>query len=110
LLDHPDNLRLGETAFSHSSAPSRLGRLYIMVRDFAGGRSNDFNSITGARSIPFEKGPDPRPITEDFFEPSMSVVTVPEPVQLIVKVHGAALALLPPPMTPDGKAPMNSRR
>ncbi|MEY8830974.1 hypothetical protein AB9K34_21595, partial [Sedimentitalea sp. XS_ASV28] len=39
LLDHPDNLRLGKTALSHSSAPSRLGRLYIMMRDFAGGRS-----------------------------------------------------------------------
>ena len=39
LFDHPNNLRLGKTALSHSSAPSRLGRLYIMMRDFAGGRS-----------------------------------------------------------------------
>ncbi len=40
----------------------------------------------------------------------MSVVTVTEPPQSIVKVHGAALALLPPPMTSEGKALMNSRR
>ncbi|WP_249139069.1 hypothetical protein [Actibacterium sp. MT2.3-13A] len=32
-------MRLGETALSHSSAPSGLSRLYIMVRDFVGGRS-----------------------------------------------------------------------
>lgn len=38
-FDQPDNLRLGKTALSHSSAPSRLSRLYIIVRDFAGGRS-----------------------------------------------------------------------
>jgi hypothetical protein len=39
LLDHPDYLRLGETALPHSSAPSRLSRLYIRLRDLAGGRS-----------------------------------------------------------------------
>src|SRR5690606_16841543 len=38
-FNHPDNLRLGETALSHSSAPSGLSRLYIMVREFVGGRS-----------------------------------------------------------------------
>jgi hypothetical protein len=39
LLDHPDFLRLGETAFPHASAASGLGRLYIKVRRFLGGRS-----------------------------------------------------------------------
>src|SRR5690554_6018418 len=39
LLDHPDYLRLGETALPHSSAPSRLSRIYIRLRDLAGGRS-----------------------------------------------------------------------
>ena len=38
LLDHPNNLRLGETALSHSSAPSGLGRLYIRLRAFPGGQ------------------------------------------------------------------------
>lgn len=35
-FNNPDNLRLGETALSQSSAPSGLSRLYIMVRDFVG--------------------------------------------------------------------------
>ena len=39
LLYHPDDLRLSETALSHSSAPSRLGRLYIRLRELPGGRS-----------------------------------------------------------------------
>ena len=33
----------------------------------AWGRLDDFNGVTGPRSIPFEEGPYPRPITENLF-------------------------------------------
>ena len=40
ILDHPNDLRLGETALSHLSALQRWCRLYITVRELAGeGRS-----------------------------------------------------------------------
>ncbi|WP_205961632.1 hypothetical protein, partial [Pararhodobacter oceanensis] len=39
LLNHPNNLRLSKTALSHMFAPSWLSKLYIKVRDLAGGRS-----------------------------------------------------------------------
>ena len=39
LFDHPDELRLGETALAHASALSGLGRLYIRLRELPGGRS-----------------------------------------------------------------------
>ncbi|WP_340261641.1 hypothetical protein, partial [Sulfitobacter pontiacus] len=48
-LDHPNNLRLGKTALPHSSTPSGLGRLYIMVRDFAGGRSISMRAKPASR-------------------------------------------------------------
>ncbi|MDF2141195.1 hypothetical protein, partial [Paenirhodobacter sp. CAU 1674] len=38
LLDHPDNLRLGETAFSHSSAPSELAQTLHYVEGSRGGQ------------------------------------------------------------------------
>jgi hypothetical protein len=38
-LDHPDNLRLGETAFPHLVCSFRVGRLYITARALSGGRS-----------------------------------------------------------------------
>ena len=39
LFDHPDDLRFGETAFSHVVCSFRLGRLYITARELPGGRS-----------------------------------------------------------------------
>jgi hypothetical protein len=39
LFDHPDDLRLSETALADASAPSGLGRLYIRLRELPGGRS-----------------------------------------------------------------------
>ena len=47
-FDHPNNLRLGETALSHASAPSGLGRPYIKARAFPGGRSEDIIELTKA--------------------------------------------------------------
>ncbi|MDF2142480.1 DUF2326 domain-containing protein, partial [Paenirhodobacter sp. CAU 1674] len=41
LLDHPDNLRLGETAFSHSSAPSELAQTLHYVEGSRGGQVID---------------------------------------------------------------------
>ena len=38
LLDHADDLHLGETARSQLSAPSGLGRLYITMRELPGGQ------------------------------------------------------------------------
>ncbi|TQS71759.1 hypothetical protein ERN12_12220 [Rhodobacteraceae bacterium] len=38
LLAHPDNLRLGETAFSHSSAPSELAQTLHYVERSRGGQ------------------------------------------------------------------------
>jgi hypothetical protein len=38
-LDHPDNLRLGETASPHLVCSFRVGRLYITARALSGGRS-----------------------------------------------------------------------
>jgi hypothetical protein len=40
LFDHPDDLRLGETALPHVVCSFRLGRLYIMARELPGGRSS----------------------------------------------------------------------
>jgi hypothetical protein len=39
LLDHPDDLRLGETAFPHLVCSLRVGRLYITARELPVGRS-----------------------------------------------------------------------
>jgi SAM-dependent methyltransferase len=44
-FNHPDNLRIGKTAFPHSSAPSGLGRLYIKLRELPGGRSPLISSL-----------------------------------------------------------------
>jgi hypothetical protein len=38
LFDHPDNLRLGETAFPHVVCSSRLGRLSITAKERPGGQ------------------------------------------------------------------------
>jgi hypothetical protein len=39
LLNHPDNLRFGETAFPHVVCSFRLGGIYIMARELSGLRS-----------------------------------------------------------------------
>jgi hypothetical protein len=39
-LDHPDNLRLGETAFSMSSAPSQVGQTLHHGEGTSGGQVN----------------------------------------------------------------------
>ena len=38
LFDHPDNLRLGETALSHSSAPSKVGQTLHHCEGVSGGQ------------------------------------------------------------------------
>ena len=56
LLNHPNNLRLGKTALSHASALSGLGRLYIIVKAFPGGRSISTNtSMKTERSATHER-------------------------------------------------------
>lgn len=47
LLDHADDLRLGETAFPYVVCSFRTGRLYVRSRELPGGRSESSKQLRG---------------------------------------------------------------